>query len=289
MPLNKNQQYFKFNLEELKGKNNNILYGEILSFIRNGFSPASRDRHIADRILYINDSNLFDDLLELFIENKIFTLNEIDLLYRILESKGYTQKENTVIKALYCHIVLYHRMYFYVYNQNGSDAVPKLKYTIIDKNLHHNLDKKKLKIDISKLVLNQAKQNLKNENVMIDVDDKEKSKIEILEENLLKYGFNDLEKVKSKNTIQIIKTISEESIAYQIAFLDYLGFVKKLYSEFCKTNTELNKVLSKILSTTERTVRGNLNGLKNEKSNDRNRYTAYQHKEQVINNYNLLK
>jgi hypothetical protein len=51
----------------------------------------------------------------------------------------------------------------------------------------------------------------------------------------------------------------------------------------------MHKIIAKILETEVRSVRGNINGLKNEKSTDRRRYTAYIHTNNVIKHYQSLK
>jgi len=111
-----------------------------------------------------------------------------------------------------------------------------------------------------------------------------------LKNNLNKYNFNDLEKVKNKNENQIIDLIQKNQIPFQIAFLDYLGFIKNLRNNFCEsvTQKELHKLLAKILDTNERAIKGNINGLRSEKSTDRKRYTAYLHTEKVEKIYKTI-
>lgn len=121
-----------------------------------------------------------------------------------------------------------------------------------------------------------------------------KTKADLLNEYLREYSFFELEKVKvlserSQNTL--IEKISENGLPYAIAMFDYLDFLDHLKNKYFKTNTKLHKEISNWLHGDEegRAVKGNINVL-NEKSNEnRARYTAHSHKENVKRDYESLK
>ncbi len=116
-----------------------------------------------------------------------------------------------------------------------------------------------------------------------------KTKVEKLVENFKPYDFNKLETVIIKNDLEILQKIATSKLPFQIAYLDFLGFITHLNSNFCQSNKELHKLLAQILNVQERAVRGNINVLRNEKSTDRNRYTSYQHTENVKKHYDSIK
>ena len=106
---------------------------------------------------------------------------------------------------------------------------------------------------------------------------------------LNKYGFSDLEKLTRINVKELVNHIFGKKTPFQIAYLYYLGFVKHLDDNYCETHTELHTLLATILNINSRAVRGNVNGLRNEKSKDRNRYTAHKHLEEVEKHYEKVK
>ncbi len=116
----------------------------------------------------------------------------------------------------------------------------------------------------------------------------ESTKTQKLEIQFNKYNFDNLEKVNNHNKTHLINKIANNSLPFQIAYLDYLGFINYLYDNYCDSFVALHKLIAEILNTTERAVRGNINGIKNEKSVDRKRYTAYQHIEKVKQHYTTL-
>lgn len=117
----------------------------------------------------------------------------------------------------------------------------------------------------------------------------ELTKAQILENKLNQYNFDSLEKVTGNNKTDLINKISNNSLPFQIAYIDYLGFISYLNDNHCNSNVALHKLIAEILNTTERAVRGNINGIRNIKSVDRKRYTAYKHQEKVKEHYLTLK
>lgn len=87
----------------------------------------------------------------------------------------------------------------------------------------------------------------------------------------------------------LIDVISSRKIPYTIAFLDYIGFLKFLEKEHFQTKTRLNIELAKLLNSNARAIKGNINSLFPNSTENRKRYTAYQHKELVVKDYQRLK
>ncbi|APG65089.1 hypothetical protein LPB136_06890 [Tenacibaculum todarodis] len=117
-----------------------------------------------------------------------------------------------------------------------------------------------------------------------------KKKSEIVLERINEYGFSELEMLKDVNVVSLIEHIFiKTKLPYQIAYLWHLGFVDKIDAEQCNSQKELHKLLGRIIDADERAVRGNVNGIKQEKSTDRKRYTAYKHIEKVKKHYQTLK
>ena len=113
-----------------------------------------------------------------------------------------------------------------------------------------------------------------------------------LKEKLEKYGFFNLEMVKqipAQKYSTLIDLIRSNKIPYTIAFLDYLGFLKYLEKEHFKTKYKLNLELAKWFNTNERAIKGNISSLLPTSTEDKNRYTAYIHKETVEKDYQSIK
>jgi len=70
---------------------------------------------------------------------------------------------------------------------------------------------------------------------------------------------------------------------------DYLEFIKHLIKSYFNSGVKLNRFFEKELSIKERTAKGNISVLKDYSRDNRNRYTSFKYKEQVIKDYNSLK
>ena len=119
-----------------------------------------------------------------------------------------------------------------------------------------------------------------------------KTKFEILDVKLEECGFKNLEKVKCfSREVQnkLIKLLSNNQLPYQIAMLDYLGFLDFVYGENGQIKTALNKEIARILDSEERGVKGNISVLSEHSNENRSRYTAFNYKEIVKKDYDKLK
>lgn len=120
------------------------------------------------------------------------------------------------------------------------------------------------------------------------------TKAEILTQQLSKFGFFELEKIKSlsnQNTKTVIEKISENGIPYAVAMFDYLGFISYLENNYFKTQYQLIKEISKWFNSDNqgRAIKGNINSLINHSTENKERYTAYKHKEKVSFDYEQLR
>ena len=123
---------------------------------------------------------------------------------------------------------------------------------------------------------------------------KAETKANILREELYQYGFFELEKIKTlseQSKISIVENIAENSLPYAIAMFDYLQFISHLEKKHFDTKDKLNKEISKWFNSDKdgRAVRGNINSLIKQSTENKNRYTAHLHKEDVKNYYEQLK
>ena len=118
----------------------------------------------------------------------------------------------------------------------------------------------------------------------------EKTKSEIILEKLNNYGFSELEMVSNINITSLIEHIFIETDApYQLAYLWHLGFVKHLRNNYFISSWEkLYDKLAIISDIKPRRVKGNILGLKSEKSKDRKNYEAYKHIENIQKHYQTL-
>lgn len=121
-----------------------------------------------------------------------------------------------------------------------------------------------------------------------------KTKADILKEQLSQYGFFELEKVKilsGQNKVSIIEKIAESGLPYAIAMFDYLQFISYLEKKHFDSKYKLNREVSKWFDSDKegRAVKGNISSLLKNTTENKDRYTAYKHKENVIKDYEQLK
>jgi hypothetical protein len=121
-----------------------------------------------------------------------------------------------------------------------------------------------------------------------------KTKAEILKEKLSKYGFFELEKVKAlseQSQFYLAEKISENGLPYAIAMFDYLKFIQYLEKQHFNSKYKRNIEVSKWFNSDieGRAVKGNISSLLKNTTENKDRYTAYKHKENVIKDYELLK
>lgn len=121
-----------------------------------------------------------------------------------------------------------------------------------------------------------------------------KTKADILKEQLSQYGFFELEKVKTlseQSKVSIIEKIAESGLPYAIAMFDYLQFIPYLEKKHFDSKYKLNREVSKWFDSDKdgRAVKGNISSLLKNTTENKGRYTAYKHKENVIKDYELLK
>lgn len=121
-----------------------------------------------------------------------------------------------------------------------------------------------------------------------------KTKADILNEQLSKYGFFELEKVitlSEQSKVSIIEKIAESGLPYAIAMFDYLQFISYLEKKHFDSKYKLNREVSKWFDSDKegRAVKGNISSLLKNTTENKDRYTAYKHKENVIKDYELLK
>lgn len=113
-----------------------------------------------------------------------------------------------------------------------------------------------------------------------------------LKDKLEKYGFFNLPMVKQipiDKHSSLIDLLTSSKIPYTIAFLDYIGFLKHLEKEHFQTKYKLNLEIAKLLNSNARAIKGNISSLLPNSTEDKNRYTAYRHKEMVEKEYLRLK
>lgn len=121
-----------------------------------------------------------------------------------------------------------------------------------------------------------------------------KTKSELLKENLFKYGFFELEKLKQlsePNKTNLIQLISNNKLPYVVAMFDYLDYFRYLEKNHFETKRRLYIEVSKWFNSDKdgRAIKGNISSLIKTSTENKDRYTAFQHKEKVTKDYEGLK
>lgn len=130
-------------------------------------------------------------------------------------------------------------------------------------------------------------QSLENEPV-----EKPKSKFEALSSKLSEFRFFDLSLVSClspNGQNQLLEMIAVGSLPYQIAMFNHIGFLTHLKDAYFSSQFKLYKSLAHLLSSDERTVKGNISVLIPNSRENKARYTAHMHKEQVVIDYQKIK
>lgn len=118
------------------------------------------------------------------------------------------------------------------------------------------------------------------------------SAFEKLRADLLQKGFNELRFVKALSDPakeKLISLLHENELPYQVAMLDYLGYFDFLTTEYGLSKNECYKRVGELLGVAARSVKGNNLVLKDYSREDRQRYTSHKYKDQVKNDYMMLK
>jgi hypothetical protein len=118
------------------------------------------------------------------------------------------------------------------------------------------------------------------------------TKTDKLKAELKTYGFFELSMVKQlsePNKQSLVELISKNGLPYSIAMIEYLGFLKHLKAEHFTTDYKLFKAVADWFKVAERAVKGNVYVLNKKSKENRERYTADQHRQTVQNDYEKLK
>lgn len=130
------------------------------------------------------------------------------------------------------------------------------------------------------------------ESIQLITTKKTETKTDKLKEEMGKYGFFELSKVKQlsePNKQSLIELISTNDLPYSIAMFEYLGFLKHLKAEHYTTDYKLFIAVAKWFDVAERAVKGNIYVLNEHSKENRTRYTADQQKQTVQKDYENLK
>ena len=88
---------------------------------------------------------------------------------------------------------------------------------------------------------------------------------------------------------KLIWFINNNELPYQVAMLDFLGFIDFYEKEYGYSRIVIYRKIAEILTVTPRMVKGNYLVLQDFSKEDRKRYTSYKYREQVIKDYQMLK
>lgn len=118
------------------------------------------------------------------------------------------------------------------------------------------------------------------------------SKSDVFKEKVAPYGFFQLQMVSKLNQegcIRLISTIIQNKAPYAIAMFEHIGFITHLMRAYFPKLKERDSYISRLLGTDERLIRGNINSLSPNTTEDRTRYTSYSYIEKVKKDYQDIK
>jgi hypothetical protein len=114
---------------------------------------------------------------------------------------------------------------------------------------------------------------------------------EIFVQEVEKYKFAELEKVKCLNKTKqskLIYLITTNDSNYAVPMLIHIGYFDKLKKEFNMSNAKIFKHWSKALSKAERAIKGNYNALNPNSKEDKYRYNSEGFVDKVASDYEKL-
>lgn len=118
------------------------------------------------------------------------------------------------------------------------------------------------------------------------------TRTESLKNQLTPYKFFELDKLKDlshSQTDQLLYLLCKEQLPYQIAMLNFLGFITHVEIQHSTSKTKMYSLVATVLQANGRAVKGNILTLTGYSTEDRDRYTAFLHKEEVEKDYENLK
>jgi len=130
---------------------------------------------------------------------------------------------------------------------------------------------------------------------LTSIPSQETTKAEKLIDNLISFGFQELPLISSLSdeSIKLLaQKLVEKGIPYSIAMFDHLKFLEYLGNNHFDSNYKRNIEIAKWFGAKDKTgrgVKGNISSLYASSIEDKTRYTAYNHKEQVIKDFQILK
>ena len=196
-------------------------------------------------------------------------------------------------KDVFCEI--YHDVYWYPNYMKYTGSSARVNYVLHVWKLFSNYfqlfqEATQNTFDIFKATLTAG--SIINIPIAENNNSKIESKSEKIKSNLSNYGFFEIPKVKNLTTQQkqsLLDLLCSKSSPYTIAMLDYIGFIKHLTFEHSMTAAKISKLIGAWLDMDTRAVKGNMAVLDEYSNENRNRYTADKHKENVKNDYQQLK
>lgn len=119
------------------------------------------------------------------------------------------------------------------------------------------------------------------------------SKAEKLKINLTRHGFYQLNKVEvlnAPNQSKLLNMIEQNGTPYTMAMFEVLGYIKYLDTNYFNRNkTKRNREIGSWLGVSTDTIKNNINSLSENSKVDRSRYTAFQHTDEALKQYDKLK
>jgi hypothetical protein len=223
--------------------------------------------------------NYVEELTDSFEAEKLKILLDDFEFYLFVEKEDMEGSfdNNDIIEGLNAFkkrglAIPYQKSFDFTKDENG-------KPMIIEKEKSNVIDIEKLLFPTDFFCCYQFRNFLKKEldkaNKTTNSPNKQLNKNKELKNAFIKLGFDELIKSNSwteSQTINIFKLLSENDLPYQIAFLDYLGVIKYIDLNYCKSKKQLYRTLATILNCPERAVRGNINVLNVNSKEDKNLY-----------------
>lgn len=236
-------------------------------------------------------NNAFDDV-EILIDSINTFFSKFELLSsRLPMNIGYRSKESKQLEQAISNYKIH------IFNQTIS------LIEIVDINQRENFKSELISI----IRFYKAKKEISNEpisNIIIQIldyfiDFKEISNVKdtkevILKNQLIKYGFLEIDKLKElseENVNKLFNNLYNNKLPYQIAMLDFLGFFNHLQNNYFINKIDMHKKVSEWFGKDKngRTIRGNINSLTEHSEENKGRYTAHIHKQSVADFYDNLK
>ena len=219
------------------------------------------------------------------IEKANLTTDELERAFWAKNSYLYNAEQLSLHEALNLEIDLYKTIEGIIEENEGMDEY----YFDVDLIIKYKFQSEAVWTLATLTKLYYLIENLYSLNYSIEIFNNPIIKTKEIE--FANFGFNELKLVKPlsrESKAKLIYLIDQSSIPKKIAYFKFLDFLDHLEKNIFDSKRKMNDEVAKWFKTNSRFIKGNISVLEPKSIEDRKRYTAWQHIEEVKKEYKTI-